>query len=96
MNRSYLASPNFFMKATICEKDGMEVDSSILGGTTVASANRLKHTDNRGTYLDPPCPYSLFFANVRVSDGAFFCFPDLSVKVAGLCQLKFSLYEMRR
>ena len=84
------------MKATICEKDGMEVESSILGGTTVASANRLKHTDNRGTNLDHSSPYFLFVANDKMSDGAFFCFPDLSVKVAGLCQLKFSLYEMRR
>ena len=64
-----------------------------LAGTLVSSLHRLKDVDNMGT---PGATSSVIPLLIRLADGGFFVFGDLSVKVEGQFRLRFSLFEMRK
>ena len=66
----------------------------VLAGTLVSSLHRLKDIDNTGgSKLD--C-MSGRDAKILISDGGFFVFGDVSVKIEGEYRLRFSLFEMVR
>lgn len=83
------------MCANLCNADPENptqlASQSVLSGTLVSSLHRLKDVDNAGGYPSAlsPCAYL-----IRTSDGGFFVFGDLSVKVEGEYRLRFSLFEM--
>ena len=73
--------------------------STALAGTLVSSLHRLKDVDNNGkTLLWMVFSMAARYADMvdQFSDGAFFVFGDLSVKLEGEYRLKFTLFEMRK
>ena len=76
-----------------------------LAGTLVSSLHRLKDIDNTGMRQDfralqflycRSITTDMFFVSFEISDGGFFVFGDLSVKVEGEFRLRFSLFEMQK
>ena len=65
-----------------------------LAGSLVSSLHRLKDIDNRGEESSVGS-YTLQTL-ILTSDGGFFVFGDLSVKIVGDHKLHFSLFEMRK
>ena len=66
-----------------------------LSGTLVSSLHRLKDVDNLGMHLGSVEHNILAWCWLNItSDGGFFVFGDLSVKVEGEYRLQFSLFEM--
>lgn len=73
--------------------------STALAGTLVSSLHRLKDVDNNGkTLLWMAFSMAARYTDMvdQFSDGAFFVFGDLSVKLEGEYRLKFTLFEMRK
>ena len=65
---------------------------SALAGTLVSSLHRLKDVDNTGGLFQMvPQERSL---KLTCTDGGFFVFGDLSVKLEGDFRLRFNLFEM--
>lgn len=66
-----------------------------LAGTLVSSLHRLKDVDNSGQFWRPRVTLILGIClRDRLTDGGFFVFGDLSVKIEGEFRLLFSLFEM--
>jgi len=63
-----------------------------LAGTLVSSLHRLKDIDNSGNFFHPWG--DRLERKLMWSDGGFFVFGDLSVKIEGEFRLRFSLFEM--
>lgn len=64
----------------------------VLSGSLVSSLHRLKDVDNHGRY--PVClPLT---TPDSVTDGAFFVFGDLSIRIEGSFRLNFSLFELNK
>lgn len=65
-----------------------------LAGSLVSSLHRLKDVDNKGD-LDLK-PHSRHILTDIYSDGGFFVFGDISVKVQGTFRLHFSLFDLHK
>ncbi|RUO96539.1 velvet factor-domain-containing protein [Jimgerdemannia flammicorona] len=77
--RDYLQNPYFFMYASIVTHDSYQELNFVNGNRTTA-----------GTVVQ-----SLHrLKNVDNTDGGFFIFPDMSVRVEGKYRIKFSLFEI--
>lgn len=63
-----------------------------LAGTLVSSLHRLKDIDNSGNFFHSRG--DRLERKLMRSDGGFFVFGDLSVKIEGEFRLRFSLFEM--
>lgn len=76
--------------------------STAMAGTLVSSLHRLKDTDNTGECIFPTKPRAPNFCRLTgtsfffQTDGGFFVFGDLSIKVEGNYRLQFTLFEMQR
>ena len=68
--------------------------STALTGTLVSSLHRLKDIDNSGKELITSQRDDLWLT--FISDGGFFVWGDLSIKIEGDFRLKFKLFEMRK
>ena len=94
--RNYLQSPYYFMCCNLYDARGDRPASSApqtaLAGTLVSSLHRLKDIDNSGEF-DPVAQVKTT-SRLTPSDGGFFVFGDLSVKIEGEFRLRFSLFEM--
>lgn len=64
-----------------------------LAGCLVSSLHRLKDQDNSGTRLQIPLDFAVLSSN---SEGAYFVFGDISVKVTGKHRLVFNLFDLRK
>lgn len=68
----------------------------VLAGTLVSSLHRLKDIDNTGGSSLLNAFFLLEMLNLTPTDGGFFVFGDVSVKIEGEYRLRFSLFEMVR
>ena len=82
------------------EQPATSSTQTALAGTLVSSLHRLKDIDNSGALFIVPS-LSPRSRDVKcasdegvTTDGGFFVFGDLSVKIEGEFRLLFSLYEM--
>lgn len=101
--RHYLQSPYYFMCCSLYDATDDRpvpvVPSTALAGTLVSSLHRLKDVDNSGklgsSHAIPAIPLSPGTKS-SPTDGGFFVFGDLSVKIEGEFRLKFTMFEMRK
>jgi len=67
--------------------------NALLAGSLVSSLHRLKDQDNQGRLRQAPHRLTLLTLN---TEGAYFVFGDISVKVIGRHRLVFNLFDLRR
>ncbi|KAI8320055.1 hypothetical protein GQ54DRAFT_248618, partial [Martensiomyces pterosporus] len=80
-NRAYLHNPYYFMYATLMDERGERELNTL--------------SDKKARTMTGSVVASLaHLKDLDGSDGAFFVFPDLSVRCEGVYRLKFSLYEI--
>ena len=98
MDRNFLQSPYYFVACNIWHATEdrpakHDNDECALCGTVVSSLHRLKDTDNTGS-LGLELFEMTNFAYLCSTDGGFFVFGDVSVKIEGQFRLRFTLFEM--
>ena len=94
-----MQSPYYFMCCNLWnaneERAAQTTSQSVLAGTLVSSLHRLKDIDNTGKLVwGLPCKSGV--TELTLTDGGFFVFGDLSIKIEGEFRLRFSLFEMKK
>ena len=74
-------------------EDVNSASETALVGVLVSSLHRLKDTNTAGE-LNADIEKTLL-TSIR-SDGGFFVFPDVSVRVEGMFRLRFNLFEITK
>lgn len=89
--QNYLQSPYFFMCCNLCDAN-LDRPGQISAGLQGDDVDTATQSALAGTLVS-----SLHrLKDVDNTDGGFFVFPDLSVKIEGQFRLRFSLFEMMK